>query len=223
MTTAELDQAVLDMYGQSSSNTSIDNASTRYRILSRAYREVCRKTWLTYRPNGTWTIASGDESFALATKLSLASGYDVLGVVRAMYIVSGMTQRDLTKSDLGEILMRRGQLSNPGIYPSIWAYYRSGAAKTATLDVYPPVQNDGSGILVIDWLEQLPDLTASVDPLTPTYADDAITLLAAAYFGQAINDDRRKEYLVLGRDELRIVRGQSHKESSGYATFKNKN
>lgn len=219
MTTAELDTAMLDEMAETSDNYSF-NETTRYRILNRAYRHVCRNSWITWRGGSTWSISENDETFDLTSSdcLNLAAGHDVLDVVRCYYLVSGITQHDLVKRTLAEIKAMRKKITDPGYYPNRYAFYRydSSGTKKAYMDIYPAAQDSGKNILFIDWLEKAPDLSASQNPITPTYADDCIAKFAAGFALESLRDSNAAIKLAEAKAELRDVRGQSYKETSGY-------
>jgi len=217
MTTEELDQELLDQINEASDNTSFETAEIRYRILSRAYRYVIRNSWVTHRAMSTFSITQDDESFNLTSKLSLAAGYGVHDVVRCFYLVNNAVQHRLAQATLGEIKAMRSADTGSSDYPVRYAFYRldSSGTKIPTLDIYPAVRDSGSSVLFLDWIEMPPDLSASQDPITSAYADDAIATLAAAYALQRLRDvgytDKRAEAEMM----VRSVRGQSFREASG--------
>lgn len=220
MTTSDLETAFLDEIAESSDNSSFDPA-TRLRILNRAYRHVCRNSWVTYRGVSTFSITAGDESFDLADKLSLSDS-DVLDVVKVLYLVSGLSNHTLNKASIGEIKTLRNILSDPSYYPERYAFWRKDVSgvKTAYLDIYPPAQDSGTNILLLDWLEKPPDLASDQDPITPFYADDCIVLWASAYALESLGDARFPAKYQRALLELRSVRAQSHKDAHGNINFK---
>jgi hypothetical protein len=219
MTLDELDIAVLGELGETQSDASFDSATIRYRILNRAYRHVCRKSWITWRGGATWTIAVDDETFDLEDSDVLNPTNDVLDIVRCYYLVSGLTSLDLKPATYAEILALRSIIASTSSYPRRYAFHRkwdSTAEKMdATLDIYPACRDAGDDILYVDWLEDPPALTASQDLITAAYADDCITLWGAAFMARAMPSVLYGELMQKAKEELKDIRAQSHKEASG--------
>jgi len=216
MTTLELDSLFLSLIGDDEdvSNETFTETNRRA-FLNRGYREVCRRSWVGFRPAQTFSITSGDQTWELYTKLALTTGYDVQDVVKVLYL-NGSTQRRLRMTTYGTILAERDRLSDDGDYPRLAAFYRNLSVNLKPyLAVYPPAKDTGSDFLYLDILLKFPSLTSSVDPLTPYYADDCIAKFAAGYALQSIGSGLAAGMLAQAERELLEVRAQSHVETTG--------
>lgn len=215
MTTLELDSLFLSLIGEEEGNEAFTDTNRRA-FLNRAYREVCRRSWVGFRPAQTFVIADGEQTWELDTKLALTTGYTVQDVVKALYL-NGSTQRRLVMTTYGTILAERDRLADDGDYPRIAAFYRnlSGTSIKPYLAVYPPAKDDGADYLYLDILLKFPDLTDAINPLTPFYADDCIAKFAAGYALQSIGSQKAAGILAQAGKELLEVKAQSHVETTG--------
>ena len=217
MTTEELDQELLDHLAEDSVNHSY-NAAARYRFLSRAYRTVMKRTRCTAVYGQTFAIAVDDNSFNLNTKLSLTGGLGCYDVIRVFYLVDSYTQIRLNPANYSSILSYRSELTGSGTYPRCFCFRRSGDTAIPYLEIYPDAVNAGSGILYMDWVKKGIDLSASQNPITPDYADDAIVSLAAAYIMKSMSDERWQAEMAEAQRLLHECRIQSFKEDRAKAT-----
>lgn len=216
MTTLELDSLFLSLIGddEDASNETFTDTNRRA-FLNRAYREVCRRSWVGFRPAQTFSIVSGEQTWDLQNKLTLTAGYDVQDVVKVLYL-NGSTQRRLTMTTYGAILGYRDLLSDDGDYPRLAAFYRDLSTTVKPfLAIYPAAKDTGEDYLYLDILLKFPDLTDAINPLTPFYADDCIAKFAAGYALQSIGSPIATGMLMQAERELLEVKAQSYVETTG--------
>ena len=159
--------------------------ATLYRYLTRAKRYAENNSKITHEAAVPVITTAGDGTFNLSsasvlqirTHPSTATAYAVLTVDRVHYY-------NVEKIDPVAFAVIRANRQISGSqtgYPYCYAYHQVGS--TPTLDLWPHVIHTETSFstakLAVDVTWRTTDISASVAPATPTYADDFIWMWAA--------------------------------------------
>jgi len=215
MTSAQLLERLKDRLG----NTNYGLTDPQlYRYLTGAKKWIEERTWITFRASVAVKITAGNTAITLnATYVDLTASCTVLAIKKVQYD----DNPPLKLVPVYRIRQLREYCGESG-EPTIYAFHRP--AGVAKLELYPSISVTATDFsdptLVIDILERTTDISASIEPLTPSYVEDAIYLRAAYDIQSAFGDPRRFDlHNARGTgdfdSEFRSVKDQSYAESSG--------
>jgi hypothetical protein len=185
-----------------------------YRYLTRAKNRAEDSTMLTFQASVPIIAAIGDKTFDLTDPLQfdLQAGFAVLDVLAVNHKDN---PKALVKRSPSVIWHRRESNDWNGT-PTMYAYHKP--LNVPTLEIYLATNLASSGAvptLVLDVKWRTNEISQTIDPSTPDYADEYIYTYAAVLILRDIGDDRKGDKKFDSKDLWHAMNNAANEASSG--------